>query len=211
MSFQNFTEDVSTPSVLRLGVLIFLYYVLHTVVYSLYFHPLAKYPGPFWARLSTIPSWWHTLKQDRHVWLFQLQERYGITVRYRPDSVMINSPDAFRSIYGPKGNNTKSQTYAFFPRRPDAQSTLQTIDNVQHGRKRRVLANAFSERALRGYEPYVKANLDLWVELLEAEVPEGGWSPSLNAADWMNWLVSDPALYLPLSSFGLRVSDAIHC
>lgn len=110
-------------------------------------------------------------------------------VRYRPDSVMLNTPGAFRSIYGPKGNNTKGQMYAFFPRHPDSESTLQTVDNEQHGRKRRVLANAFSERALRGYEPYVRTNVNRWCELLEAQVPEGGWSSSLNVADWMNWLV----------------------
>lgn len=190
MHFEDLTDTLSGPNILRLGTLTLVCYILHTIVYSLFFHPLARYPGPLWARLSTIPSWWHTLKKDRHIWLFRLQERYGTTVRYRPDSVMLNTPDAFRSIYGPKGNNTKSQTYAFFPRRVDAQNTLQTIDNGPHGRKRRVLANAFSERALRGYEPYVQANLDRWCELLEAEAPEGEWSPSLNMADWMNWLVS---------------------
>lgn len=52
-------------------------YILSTAIYRLYFHPLAQYPGPFWARLTTIPSWWHTRKGNRHIWLFQLQEKYG--------------------------------------------------------------------------------------------------------------------------------------
>ncbi|KAJ4418597.1 hypothetical protein N0V82_005483 [Gnomoniopsis sp. IMI 355080] len=209
MYFENLTGNISAPNLSWLGALTLVCYILHTVVYSLFFHPLAAYPGPLWARLSTIPSWWHTRKQDRHLWLFRLQEKYGTTVRYRPDSVMLNTPDAFRSIYGPKGNNTKSHNYAFYPRRPDAQSTLQTIENGAHGRKRRVLANAFSERALRGYEPYVKANLDRWCELLEAEVPEGGWSPSLNMADWMNWLVFDIMGDLCLGrSFGMKEKDS---
>lgn len=45
--------------------------------YRLILHPLAKFPGPLWARLTTFPSYWHTLKGDRHVWLWSLQQQYG--------------------------------------------------------------------------------------------------------------------------------------
>lgn len=59
---------------------LFLSYVVATVIYRLYFHPLAKLPGPFWARISGFPAYWHTLKRDRHVWLWCLQEQYGTSV-----------------------------------------------------------------------------------------------------------------------------------
>jgi hypothetical protein len=49
-------------------------------VYRLVFHPLAKFPGPFWARLTVLPSWWHTRTGDRHVWLYSLQEKYGMSI-----------------------------------------------------------------------------------------------------------------------------------
>lgn len=52
-------------------------YLISTAIYRLYFHPLAKFPGPFWARLTSFPSYWYTLRQDRHVWLLQLQQQYG--------------------------------------------------------------------------------------------------------------------------------------
>lgn len=52
-------------------------YIISTVIYRVYFHPLAKYPGPFWAKVSGFPSYWHALKQDRHLWLYRIQEQYG--------------------------------------------------------------------------------------------------------------------------------------
>jgi hypothetical protein len=52
-------------------------YTLYTIYYRLYLHPLAKYPGPFWAKLSDLPSFYYTIKQDRHVWLLRLQQQYG--------------------------------------------------------------------------------------------------------------------------------------
>ena len=52
-------------------------YVAYIIFYRLYLHPLAKYPGPFWAKISDLPSYYYTLKQDRHVWLLKLQQQYG--------------------------------------------------------------------------------------------------------------------------------------
>lgn len=51
--------------------------ILGIAFYRLSLHPLAKFPGPFWARLTTFPSYWHTVKGDRHIWLWQLQQKYG--------------------------------------------------------------------------------------------------------------------------------------
>lgn len=192
MSLHTIFQNVSGADLLWWSAAALLCLVFHTAAYRLYFHPLAGHPGPLAARLSDLPSWWHTYRQDRHIWLWRLQEQYGPVVRHRPDAVALNTPDAFRTIMGPKGNNCKGLFYRFWPRSAGAESTLQTPDNGEHGRKRRVLANAFSESALRGYEPFVRENLARWCELLEAEVPPGpgAWSGSLNMADWMNWLVS---------------------
>jgi hypothetical protein len=76
-------SGMSHPSLFALCFSSALVYILVTSIYRLFFHPLASFPGPFWARLSVIPSWWHTRLGDRHIWLHSLQEKYG-----RPASVM---------------------------------------------------------------------------------------------------------------------------
>ncbi|KAL1854472.1 hypothetical protein Daus18300_011393 [Diaporthe australafricana] len=184
----------SSYSSLALLSTLALAYLASAVVYRLYFHPLAKYPGPFWAKISSVPSFWHALRQDRHLWLFQLQEEYGTTFRYTPNSVLTNTPNAFKAIYGPKGNVQKGLFYRVWPRNVDTVTTLNAIDHEVHGRKRRVLNHSFSDRALRSAEPFVLSNTERWCELIEDHVsPSGGeaWSDSLNMTEWINYLVFD--------------------
>jgi hypothetical protein len=77
MSFQDVLTDASSPFILATSLA--LAFLVYTAVYRLVFHPLAKFPGPFWARLTVLPSWWHTRTGDRHVWLYSLQEKYGMS------------------------------------------------------------------------------------------------------------------------------------
>lgn len=73
----EFHHDLAAADVFPLIVLFASASVLAIVVYRLHFHPLSRYPGPFWARITSFPSYWHTLRQDRHIWLWRLQEEYG--------------------------------------------------------------------------------------------------------------------------------------
>ncbi|KAF2733358.1 cytochrome P450 [Polyplosphaeria fusca] len=192
MALQYARENV--PNVLGLGATLGIAYILVTAIYRLYFHPLAKFPGPFFARISTFPSYWHTIKQDRHVWLFQLQEQYGPNFRYSPDAVLFNTPAAFRHIYGPKGNTRKSEYYKIWPKTVDALNTWSVTDVPSHARKRRVLNYAFSEKALKAAEPFIQTNTNRWLDLMDEQVGKGadkGWSTPFNMAEWLNFLVFD--------------------
>ncbi|KAH3953262.1 hypothetical protein HBH70_033540 [Parastagonospora nodorum] len=167
-------------------------YVTSTVIYRLYFHPLAKFPGPFWAKVSTIPSWWQTRNQSRHLWLLKLQEEYGVAFRHRPDSVCVNTPNAYRDIYGPRGNVRKGDSYKFWHRTVDAQNTWNTTSIKAHARKRRVLNHAFSEAALRSAEPFIHSNIDRWLILLGQHKTVGQiWTESIDMADQVSYLVFD--------------------
>ena len=54
-------------------------YVIVTTTYNLYLHPLARVPGPGFARISVWPSFYHACKGDRHVWIWQNFQLYGDT------------------------------------------------------------------------------------------------------------------------------------
>jgi cytochrome P450 len=116
----------------------------------------------------------------------------GTAFRYRPDSVCINTPTAFREIYGPRGNVRKADSYKAWHRTVDAQNTWSTTSVQLHARKRRVLNHTFSDAALRGAEPFLHSNTDRWLELLgQQTTTKEGWMNSVNMADQVTYLVFD--------------------
>lgn len=49
--------------------------------YRMVFHPLRRFPGPFWARLSNL---WHVFmirRCDNYFWIQRLHQQYGPVVR----------------------------------------------------------------------------------------------------------------------------------
>lgn len=57
------------------------------VVYRLCFHPLAKYPGPFLAKITDVHQLYHAWKGDRHLEFWRMHERYGT----QPEMSRMNS------------------------------------------------------------------------------------------------------------------------
>lgn len=104
----------------------------------------------------------------------------------------MNTPTAYRHIFGPKGNVKKSQYYQVWPKTVDHINTWSSTSIPVHARKRRVINYAFSESALRGAEVFVHANVDRWLKLLGQE-REGNneWTRSIDMADQVTYLVFD--------------------
>lgn len=50
-------------------------------IYRLLFHPLRRYPGPFWAKLSKLWHFFHCLNGQNHLLMEELYHKYGNVVR----------------------------------------------------------------------------------------------------------------------------------
>jgi len=73
----------------------------------------------------------------------------------------MNTPNAFKTIFGPKGNVIKTDSYyRSFAHNIKIFNTWNVTNVDDHARKRRVIANAFSDKALRGSEPFVHQNVE---------------------------------------------------
>ncbi|KAK3385963.1 cytochrome P450 [Podospora didyma] len=170
-------------------------YTTCLVIYRLYFHPLAKYPGPLLAKLTDGYMLYHASKGDRHLEFWRLHEKYGRFVRFGPNALSVNSNTALKDIYGFKSNVGKSEFYDAFVN--PAPNTHNVRDKEVHARKRRVLSHAFSDSNIREIERYIIANIRAFCDALgdlgstTVEEKKKGWTAAKNMADWCNWLAMD--------------------
>ncbi|PQE26851.1 benzoate 4-monooxygenase cytochrome P450 protein [Rutstroemia sp. NJR-2017a BVV2] len=197
---------------------------LISAIYNLYFSPLAHYPGPFLAKISTWPNFYYSCTGYRHLWIWRCHETYGSSFRYKPTGILFNTSTAYHAIHSTRAPTQRAQFYAIWPRNSEDINTLQTVEKEAHARKRRVLNQAFSERALKEAEGFVLEHVGRWVQRLgeqvcgdrmgkvgeeKVEEERGAWSKPINISDWSDWLVFDIMGELAFGrSFGLKEKGA---
>lgn len=86
---------------IALGILVPLVYV----VYQRWFHPLACYPGPFWASITDLWQVRQFLSLKQPYNLTELHEKYGPFVRYGPDKLSVTAEDAIPLLYQKSARN----------------------------------------------------------------------------------------------------------
>ncbi|EFQ30339.1 cytochrome P450 [Colletotrichum graminicola M1.001] len=162
------------------------------VVYRLFFHPLAKYPGPLVAKITDGYQLYHAWNGDRHLDFYKLHNKYGKIVRFGPNSLSFNSAASLKDIYGFRTNVRKAEFYNAFVH--PAPNTHNARDKDVHARKRRVLAHGFSDSAMKEMERYILANVRCFTAELgrgDAAADSKGWSAPKNMTDWCNYLAMD--------------------
>lgn len=161
------------------------------ILYRLFFHPLSSHPGPLLAKITDLYQLWHSYRGDRHLEFWRLHQRYGPVVRFGPNSLSFNSASSLKEIYGFKSNVRKAQFYDAFVH--PAPNTHNCRDRQLHARKRRVMAHAFSDTAIKEMERYILANIRTFCEGIGNELRPGekGWTTPKCMSDWFSWLSMD--------------------
>jgi len=172
------------------GVALGLFYVLSKIIYNLYFHPLAKFPGPKYAAVSNI---FYAFAWPGGRWPFILEDlhrKYGPVVRYASNDLDFATPQSYQDIHGhiKQGKQTflKSGWYTSGP-----ESTMGIVaqrDPAKHREVRKNLSHAFSAKALRTQTDVVLKYVGMWINQMKkhADNPQG-----VNVDEWYNWLTFD--------------------
>ncbi|MDI1491241.1 MAG: hypothetical protein OHK93_002449 [Ramalina farinacea] len=152
-------QSLSTLVLAALLITSVLFY-LHRYILSLYTFP--HIPSARLARLSPL---WLTLQARRHrryAAVHDLHSRLGPLVLIAPNHVSIAASEAIGVVYGHRGGWVKSDFYdAFVSVR---RGLFNTRDRAEHTRKRKYVSHVFSAKSISEFEPFIRANLRLFVE-----------------------------------------------
>lgn len=183
--------NLTTGNVIATGIVLWLTYFLSNVVYNLYFHPLARFPGPLLMRGSRLPYVAKFTKGTLPYYMADLHRQYGEVVRVAPDELAFANPTAWNDIHGhrTKGQLEMEKSAKFYRPIKGGPRDIVSADREEHSKLRRTLAHGFSEKSLRDQQPLIKKYVDLFVQRLH-ENCDGG-SAKLDMTAWYNYTTFD--------------------
>ncbi|KAH8689456.1 putative cytochrome P450 monooxygenase [Talaromyces proteolyticus] len=173
-------------------VAVLLAWLIGKIIYNLYFHPLRNYPGPFLARATSLYSTFFDYRGDLHTKSKELHDAYGEVVRTAPNSLSYNSAQAWEEICGHRKASHQElfdKDQEFFGEQPNSKPNIVAAVGEEHRRLRRLLAHAFSDKALREQESCIQGYVDLFISQLRKRATEG--DGVVDMVNWFNFMTFD--------------------
>ncbi|KAH7031686.1 cytochrome P450 [Microdochium trichocladiopsis] len=195
----NLIARCTLPAMVLLALAGVIVYYSGVIVYRLYFHPLAKFPGPKLAAASWWYETYHELIKNGgsqftpHI--RDLHARYGPIVRITPDELSIADAEFHDRLYAPQP--------AVRDRHPSFSAALGTLngcfstnDHYLH-RQRRAAVNAFYSPAnLAAFEPLAQQRVDHLCNLLWEHrgqvTPLRTYCAALSFDSFYSWAFGNP-------------------
>ncbi|GME44582.1 putative cytochrome P450 [Neofusicoccum parvum] len=211
MAFAAYVESAVTmspaivfaPAIALLGLVA---YFSATIVYNLYFHPLASFPGPFLARSTLLWRLFHSMGGRFHIAIDREHKKYGSVFRVSPNELSFASVDSWKAIYGHpmagKPTLIKSDFYELYGSGFRSLCVGSERDPRRHGQMRKSLSSAFSTKALSEQEHIVDGIVNDFVERIGKLGGEG--TAGLNLTKWFEMVSFD---ILGSMAFG----ESFHC
>ncbi|KAJ5717816.1 hypothetical protein N7488_003462 [Penicillium malachiteum] len=158
-------QVLNHPFLFFLGSL--LLYLISYIVYQRFFHPLAKYPGPFLASLTDLWQMHQFITLQQPYNLTKLHEKYGSVVRYGPDKLSITDEDSIKSIYQ-SGARYMPKTEFYDAYGAAHPNVFGMRDETAHSIRRRHMSHSFSISYVKEMEQYLDANIKILLEKISS-------------------------------------------
>ncbi|KAJ3538146.1 hypothetical protein NM688_g6559 [Phlebia brevispora] len=138
--------------------------VLHrvcVVIYNIFFHPLAAFPGP---RLAAATSLWLAYtelygKQNFTTKLVELHAQYGDVVRISPNELHFANPVAYHDIYNAKNRWNKDAKLYNALRSADGHASFHLTVYQDAKRRREPMIPLFSRSSILSMQHLLQDNV----------------------------------------------------
>ncbi|KAK4506182.1 hypothetical protein PRZ48_004147 [Zasmidium cellare] len=147
---QDISSFLSTYPLTSLATFLLLV-SLSYIIYQTTLHPLAKFPGPIICALSDSYKLWITATDRVPEAMIALHAQYGDIVRFGPNDLHFNQPEAIEGIY--KRGWQKGDFYLGFDQKTPG--LFSERNEAIHGKRKRMFGNNFTPTAIRSYESIV--------------------------------------------------------
>lgn len=165
-------------------------WIMVTIIYNLYLHPLRKYPGPLLARAT---GWWyiyHLCNGTQGKAFLKAHHKYGDVVRVGPNDLDYTDPQAWNDIYGHRSGHEEKENSKdkreIIQESPERDIIVAT--RHEHSFLRRLIAHGFSDKALREQQPTIHMYIDQLIQGVRLRAEKGS---VVDLADWYSFLMFD--------------------
>lgn len=144
------------------------------VIHRLFFHPLAKVPGPRLAAATLFYQTWYCFVGGSrfYIKIEKLHEQYGPVIRIGPDEVHLSDPDNYDKINRVGTKFSKDGT--FYGAFGNPNSSFTTPSNELHRLRRGGLNSFFSRKVVLQLEDIVHQKTELLAALVSKALETGG-------------------------------------
>ncbi|KAH7019600.1 cytochrome P450, partial [Ilyonectria destructans] len=155
--------------------------------YNLWFHPLARFPGPFLGRCSLLYRFIYSSRGRIHSAVADAHTKYGAKYfRIAPNELSFPTVESWKAIYGhPTGGRQIAPKGSFcevFAASFSSKCVGSERDPKRHSVMRKMLSPAFSQRGLLEQEKIISGIIDKFVKVLGEKAGPG--TERLNMTKW---------------------------
>ncbi|KIW90514.1 uncharacterized protein Z519_09161 [Cladophialophora bantiana CBS 173.52] len=146
--------------------------ILYTTIYRLFFHPLAKYPGPLLARITGLYMVNQAIRCRDTYTRYELHQRYGKVVRTGPNELCFADAASIKDIYGQSTEPCLKAPYFYDGfTLTGTSSVFSSTDRIGHARMRRLLSHGFSERGVLCFHDEIRIRIERYLSIMSQSTP----------------------------------------
>ncbi|PWY82001.1 putative P450 monooxygenase [Aspergillus heteromorphus CBS 117.55] len=168
-------------SVVGFVALRFLYQIIH----YRFFHPLRRYPGPFWASVTRLWQAWHLFWGSDLEVHWKAVQKYGPVVRVSPTMLLVADSTLLPTVYHRR--DTKSRFY--LSDYWESKGSVMIRDPAQHAAHRRLVGATYSMSNIQRMESLLDKHILRWFDKIDRTYVQQ--QMPVDFAEWTTFLSYD--------------------